>query len=131
MTATPLRIAACQITSVADPAVNLAIMESWVRRAADVGARVVVFPEATMAHFGTPLAAVAQAVDGPWATAVAELADVHSVLIATGMFTPTATACETPCCSAGSDTTSDTTRSICTTRSATANRIRSHREPSR
>ncbi|OMC02376.1 carbon-nitrogen hydrolase family protein [Mycolicibacterium fortuitum] len=88
MTATPLRIAACQITSVADPAVNLAIMESWVRRAADVGARVVVFPEATMAHFGTPLAAVAQAVDGPWATAVAELADVHSVLIAAGMFTP-------------------------------------------
>ncbi|WKG05004.1 carbon-nitrogen hydrolase family protein [Mycolicibacterium sp. HK-90] len=88
MTAATLRIAACQITSVADPAGNLALMESWVRRAADGGARVVVFPEATMAHFGSPLAAVAQPIDGPWATAVSELADAHSVLIAAGMFTP-------------------------------------------
>ncbi|QRY42602.1 carbon-nitrogen hydrolase family protein [Mycolicibacterium boenickei] len=88
MTAAPLRIAACQITSAAEPADNLATMKTWVRRAADGGARVVVFPEATMAHFGSPLAAVAQPIDGPWATAVSELADAHSVLIAAGMFTP-------------------------------------------
>ncbi|WP_343038555.1 carbon-nitrogen hydrolase family protein [Mycolicibacterium sp. CBMA 360] len=88
MTAAPLCIAACQITSGPDPADNLATMKTWVRRAADSGARVVVFPEATMARFGSPLAAVAQPLDGPWATAVSELAEAHSVLIAAGMFTP-------------------------------------------
>ncbi|MCU1645769.1 MAG: Carbon-nitrogen hydrolase [Nocardia sp.] len=88
MTATGVRIALCQITSTADPAHNLSIMERWVRRAADSGARVVLFPEATMAHFGISLAEVAQPLDGPWARAVAQLAAEHNVLIVAGMFTP-------------------------------------------
>ncbi|MGB8408130.1 MAG: carbon-nitrogen hydrolase family protein [Mycobacterium sp.] len=88
MAATTLRVAACQITSTADPNENLATVATWVRRAADAGARVVVFPEATMAQFGGPLAAVAQPLDGKWATAVADIANSYSVLVAAGMFTP-------------------------------------------
>ncbi|MFE3052523.1 carbon-nitrogen hydrolase family protein [Nocardia sp. NPDC059239] len=88
VTHTRLRIGLCQVVSTADPAENLALMRQWVRRAADAGARVVVFPEATMAHFGAPLAELAQPLDGPWPTAVADLADAHDVLIVAGMFTP-------------------------------------------
>ncbi|WP_189034653.1 carbon-nitrogen hydrolase family protein [Nocardia rhizosphaerihabitans] len=91
MSATGVRIALCQITSTADPAHNLSLLRDWVRHAAESGAQVVVFPEATMAHFGVRLADVAQPLDGPWAQAVAELAQAHDVLIAVGMFTPAGT----------------------------------------
>jgi deaminated glutathione amidase len=85
-----LRIALCQITSTADPTENLAQVRTWTHRAAAAGARVVVFPEATMAHFGIPLATVAEPLDGPWAQAVAEVANSHDVLVVVGMFTPAA-----------------------------------------
>src|SRR5699024_7470290 len=58
------------------------------REAAEQGARVVVFPEAMMTRFGTPLAPVAEPLDGPWAQAVAAIAQQHGVLIVAGMFTP-------------------------------------------
>ncbi|MFE9328473.1 carbon-nitrogen hydrolase family protein [Nocardia sp. NPDC052278] len=83
-----MRIALCQISSTADPSHNLSLMRTWVQRAADADARIVVFPEATMAHFGAPLAELAQPLDGPWPGAVAEMADAHGVLIVAGMFTP-------------------------------------------
>jgi predicted amidohydrolase len=88
MTDTSIRIGLCQLTSTSDPGHNLSLIRSWVERAADAGARVVVFPEATMAHFGVPLAAVAEPIDGPWASAVEQIAADHGVLIAAGMFTP-------------------------------------------
>lgn len=83
-----LRIALCQVTSTADPAANLELVRRWTADAAARGARVVVFPEATMAHFGVKLAPLAEPLDGPWASAVAEIARTHDVLIAAGMFTP-------------------------------------------
>ncbi len=83
-----LRVGLCQLTSSADPAENLRLVREWTASAAARGARVVVFPEATMARFGVPLAPLAEPLDGPWAQAVREIADEAGVLIVAGMFTP-------------------------------------------
>jgi predicted amidohydrolase len=83
-----MRVALNQITSTADPAANLAMVREGVRRAAERGATVALFPEATMACFGVPLAPVAEPLDGPWASAVHDAADEHGVLVVAGMFTP-------------------------------------------
>ncbi|MEU3984362.1 carbon-nitrogen hydrolase family protein [Streptomyces sp. NPDC026672] len=83
-----MRIALSQLTSGPDPAKNLTLVEEWTRRAADAGARVVVFPEATMACFGTPLAPLAEPLDGPWADGVREIARATGTLVVAGMFTP-------------------------------------------
>ncbi|GAA3439886.1 hypothetical protein GCM10018954_095070 [Kutzneria kofuensis] len=47
-----------------------------------------VFPEAAMARFGIPLGGLAQPLDGPWASAVRDIAKRHDVLVVAGMFTP-------------------------------------------
>ncbi|NIH87889.1 nitrilase-related carbon-nitrogen hydrolase [Amycolatopsis granulosa] len=83
-----LRIGLCQLTSSAEPAENVTAIREGVARAAGDGARVVVFPEATMARFGVPLGPVAEPLDGPWAKSVASIADEHGVLVVAGMFTP-------------------------------------------
>lgn len=83
-----LRVALCQLTSSTEPAENLALVRDWTAKAAGEGARVVVFPEATMARFGVRLAPLAEPVDGPWASAVGEIAAEHGVLVVAGMFTP-------------------------------------------
>lgn len=85
-----MRIALAQITSVDDPAENLATVDRLTRRAAADGARLVVFPEATMRCFGGgPLIEVAQPLDGPWADGVRAIANREDVTVAAGMFTPT------------------------------------------
>jgi predicted amidohydrolase len=83
-----MRIALCQISSTADPRENLATVRAQVADAAARGARVVQFPEATQCRFGVPLTPVAEPLDGPWATAVREIADEHGVVVVAGMFTP-------------------------------------------
>ncbi|MGH3429482.1 MAG: nitrilase-related carbon-nitrogen hydrolase, partial [Mycobacteriales bacterium] len=83
-----MRVALCQITSVGAPAANLEQVRAGVARAASQGAAVALFPEATMACFGTALAPLAEPTDGPWATAVREIADAHRMLVVAGMFTP-------------------------------------------
>ncbi|MEJ2855175.1 MULTISPECIES: carbon-nitrogen hydrolase family protein [unclassified Saccharothrix] len=83
-----MRVALCQINSSADPTANLDLVRAGVAQAA--GARVVVFPEATMCRFGVPLGPVAEPLDGPWATAVREIADEAGVVVVVGMFTPAA-----------------------------------------
>jgi deaminated glutathione amidase len=83
-----VRIALCQVTSTPDPAANLELVRECAERAAERGATLAVFPEATMACFGVPLGPVAEPLDGPWATAVATVADRTGLLIAAGMFTP-------------------------------------------
>jgi predicted amidohydrolase len=83
-----VRIALCQITSTPDAKANLDLVAEYAQRAANQGAEVAVFPEATMACFGGPLGPVAEPVDGPWATAVTEIADRAGLRIAAGMFTP-------------------------------------------
>lgn len=83
-----MRIAMCQITSTADPEANLELVRAGVARAAAENAQVAVFPEATMACFGTPLSPIAEKLDGPWATEVNSIAERSDVLVIAGMFTP-------------------------------------------
>ena len=85
-----MRIALCQIASTPDPQENLQLVADGVRRAAESGARLAVFPEATMACFGVPLGPVAEPLDGPWATEVRRLAAEHGIAVVAGAFTPTA-----------------------------------------
>ncbi len=83
-----MRVALAQILSGPDPAVNLEIVAEHVRRAAERGAELVVFPEATMRCFGRNLAEVAEPLDGPWASRVREVAADAGVYVVVGMFTP-------------------------------------------
>ncbi|MCF2127054.1 carbon-nitrogen hydrolase family protein [Strepomyces sp. STD 3.1] len=83
-----MRIALSQLTTGPDPEKNRLLVEEWTRRAADAGARVVVFPEATMACFGTPLAPLAEPLDGPWADGVRRIAAATGTVVVAGMFTP-------------------------------------------
>jgi len=83
-----MRVALSQITSSPSPSANLELVASQVKAAAADGASVVVFPEATMACFGTSLASLAEPLDGPWASAVRAIATEHGVLVVAGMFTP-------------------------------------------
>jgi deaminated glutathione amidase len=85
-----VRIALCQITSTPDPTANLTLVEEYAAKAAGLGAELAVFPEATMACFGVPLAPLAESLDGPWATRVTEIAKQTGLTIAAGMFTPAA-----------------------------------------
>lgn len=83
-----MRIALAQIQSSADPTANLGIVEDYTRRAADEGAQLVLFPEATMCRFGLPLASLAEPLDGPWATGVRAIAERAGVVVVAGMFCP-------------------------------------------
>ncbi|WNV89684.1 carbon-nitrogen hydrolase family protein [Umezawaea sp. Da 62-37] len=85
-----MRVALSQISSTTDPLANLESVRDGVRRAAADGARVVLFPEATQCRFGVSLKPVAEPLDGPWATAVRDIAVEHGVVVVAGMFTPTA-----------------------------------------
>lgn len=83
-----MRIALAQILASTDPAANLGLVADCTRRAADAGARLVVFPEGTMSRFGVPLAPIAEPFDGPWADAVRGIAAESGVTVFAGMFTP-------------------------------------------
>lgn len=83
-----MRIALAQILAGTDPAENLTIVGDYTRRAADDGARLVVFPEATMCRFGVPLGPVAEPMDGRWADAVRAIAQDTGITVLVGMFTP-------------------------------------------
>ena len=83
-----MRIALAQILAGTDPAANLATVADCTRRAADAGARLVVFPEATMCRFGVPLGEIAEPIDGRWADAVRAVADDAGITVFAGMFTP-------------------------------------------
>lgn len=84
-----MRIAAVQIRSSSDTVDNLAKVEHWARKAAETGADLLVFPEATMKAFGTGrLDTCAEPIDGPFATRVRELAESLGLIIVLGMFSP-------------------------------------------
>ncbi|QIB48068.1 carbon-nitrogen hydrolase family protein [Streptomyces aureoverticillatus] len=83
-----MRIALSQLTTGPGPEKNLRLIEEWAARGADAGARVVVFPEAAMACFGTDLAPLAEPLDGPWANGVRDIARATGTVIVAGMFTP-------------------------------------------
>ncbi|MFJ6079235.1 carbon-nitrogen hydrolase family protein [Pseudarthrobacter sp. NPDC092419] len=83
-----MRIAVAQIISSADPAANLDLVRDYTGRAKAAGAGLVVFPEATMRAFGNSLRGIAEPLDGPWATAVRDIAREHGIAVVAGMFTP-------------------------------------------
>jgi deaminated glutathione amidase len=83
-----MRIALAQILSGTDPAANLQLVREYSGRAADAGAQLVVFPEATMCRFGVPLAPIAEPVDGPWGDGVRRIAADSGITVIAGMFTP-------------------------------------------
>ena len=83
-----MRAAVAQILSGTDPADNLQLVQDYTGRAADAGASLVVFPEATMCRFGVPLAPIAEPVDGPWADGVRRIAADAGITVVAGMFTP-------------------------------------------
>lgn len=83
-----MRIALAQILSGTDPAANLGLVADFTRRAAESGAALVVFPEATMCRFGVPLNPIAEPVDGPWADGVRRIAADTGVTVVAGMFAP-------------------------------------------
>jgi len=84
-----MKIALGQIAVTGDKSVNLAKIEGQVEAAARAGARLAVFPEASMFHFGSPadsLGAVAEPVDGPFGTRLRELAKGFGISLVAGMF---------------------------------------------
>lgn len=83
-----MRIALSQLTTGTDPARNLELIGQETRRAAEAGARVVVFPEASMSCFGTSLKPVAEPLDGPWADGLRKIAAASGTVVVAGMFTP-------------------------------------------
>jgi predicted amidohydrolase len=83
-----MRIALAQIQAGTDPSANLGLVEEYTRRAADAGAGLVLFPEATMCRFGVSLADVAEPLDGPWADGVRGIAARAGITAVAGMFVP-------------------------------------------
>jgi deaminated glutathione amidase len=83
-----MRIALAQIQSGTDPTANLGLVEDYTQRAVDAGASLVLFPECTMCRFGVPLAPVAEPFDGPWASAVRDIARRAGIVVVAGMFVP-------------------------------------------
>ena len=76
-----MRIALGQLQSGTDPTANLKAVEHYSRRAADAGAELVAFPEATMCRFGVPLAPIAEPLDGPWADGVRTISNAAGVVV--------------------------------------------------
>ena len=83
-----MRIALAQILSGTDPAANLEMVARHTRQAAEAGASLVLFPEATMCRFGVPLAPVAEPLDGRWADGLRAIAEQSGVTAVAGMFRP-------------------------------------------
>ncbi|GAA1412457.1 apolipoprotein acyltransferase [Glutamicibacter uratoxydans] len=83
-----MKIALAQILSTADIQTNLELVKSHSIDAAAQGARLIVFPEATMRSFGNELQSVAQEHSVDWANAVRSIAAEHNITIVVGMFTP-------------------------------------------
>ncbi|WJZ03771.1 carbon-nitrogen hydrolase family protein [Corynebacterium freiburgense] len=84
-----MRIAAVQIQTGPDILENLAKVEHWARKAANLGVELMVFPEATMKAFGTGrLDNIAEDLDDAFASKIRELAEELEVVIVLGMFCP-------------------------------------------
>jgi predicted amidohydrolase len=84
-----MRIAVAQFAAGMDKAANLDRIVDLTRRASDVGARMVVFPEGAMCDFGTPtddLHEMAEPLDGRFVDALAELASKFKLTVVAGMF---------------------------------------------
>ena len=85
-----MRIALCQIPVSPDPDVNLSRARGALLEAAAGGAELAVFPEATMARFGSDLRAAAEPLDGPFCTGLAAACAAACVAAVVGVFEPAA-----------------------------------------
>ncbi len=86
-----MRAAAVQFAAATDVVANLETIAPLVREAGRQGAELIVLPEASMHDFGSahlPLGPVAQPVDGPFGTTIAELARETGAVVVAGMFEP-------------------------------------------
>jgi predicted amidohydrolase len=83
-----MRVALCQLPISSAPPVNLARVQAAVTRAAADGARLAVFPEGTQARFSADLRQVAEPLDGPFCSGLAEAARGTGVAVVAGVFEP-------------------------------------------
>src|SRR6266704_103101 len=81
-----MRVALCQLPISEDPAVNLGRVSAAV--AAARGAGLAVFPEATLARFGSDLRSAAETTEGPFNRGLSMTAREHGVGIVAGVFEP-------------------------------------------
>src|SRR5450756_1590672 len=83
-----MRIALCQIPVSSDPVVNLSRARDALLEAAEGGAELAVFPEATMVRFGSDLRAAAEPLDGPFCAGLAASCASARVAAVAGVFEP-------------------------------------------
>ncbi len=83
-----MRVALCQIPVSSVPDVNSGRVREALREAADQGADLAVFPEATQIRFGSDLRAAAEPLDGPFCSGLASAAKDTGVALVAGVFEP-------------------------------------------
>ncbi|MEU7852603.1 carbon-nitrogen hydrolase family protein [Nonomuraea sp. NPDC049141] len=80
------RIALCQIPVSPDPSANLKRVREALAKAD--GAELAIFPEATLTRYGSRITELAEPLDGPFVSGVAEAAREHGVAVIAGVFEP-------------------------------------------
>src|SRR6516164_5242227 len=83
-----MRVALCQIPVSSRPEVNAGRVRDALAQAADQGADLAVFPEATQVRFGSDLLAAAEPLDGPFCSGLAAAAKDAGVALVAGVFEP-------------------------------------------
>src|ERR1700761_436699 len=83
-----MRVALCQIPVSSRPEVNAGRVRDALAQAADQGADLAVFPEATQVRFGSDLLAAAEPLDGPVCSGRAAAAKQTGVALVAGVFEP-------------------------------------------
>src|SRR5580704_17323200 len=83
-----MRVALCQIPVSSRPDVNSGRVRTALGEAADRGADLAVFPEATQIRFGSDLRAAAEPLDGPFCSGLATAAKQTGVGLVAGVFEP-------------------------------------------
>jgi len=83
-----MRVALCQLPISSQPAVNLGRVRAAVADAASQGAGLAVFPEATLARFGSDLRTAAEPLDGSFCRGLSLIARDERVAVLAGVFEP-------------------------------------------
>jgi len=83
-----MRVALCQIPVSSRPDVNYERVAAALAEAADQGADLAIFPEATQIRFGEDLRAAAEPLDGPFCVGLAAVAKDTGVALVAGVFEP-------------------------------------------
>ncbi|MDP4509174.1 carbon-nitrogen hydrolase family protein [Nonomuraea turcica] len=79
-------IALCQIPVSPDPSTNLKRVREALSRAE--GADLAIFPEATLTRYGRRITSLAEPLDGPFVSGLAEAAREHGTAVIAGVFSP-------------------------------------------